>query len=164
MNTTFGTVVADARKAHDGFNLAIDLQPKKDVAGKRSWYSEDSTVLIVREYATNYIVPGTSNKCELYVGYYTKGGDNVSDIQVLADLTVWEVIEIGEYLNLPNEIIHKTPDDGLSNQSDEEKLGVKYKEIEKVLNKEQIDKKTELKINTLHQKNLHKINIPTFKK
>ena len=29
-----------------------------------------------------YIVPGTSNACELYVGYFTKGGDNVSDIMV----------------------------------------------------------------------------------
>ena len=39
-----------------------------------------------------YIVPGTSNACELYVGYFTKGGDNVSDIMVLGDLSVREVI------------------------------------------------------------------------
>ena len=47
-----------------------------------------------------YIVPGTSNACELYVGYFTKGGDNVSDIQVLADLNVDEVIEVGKYINI----------------------------------------------------------------
>ena len=47
-----------------------------------------------------YIVAGTSNKCELYVGYFTKGGDSVSDIAPIANLTVDEVIEIGKYLKL----------------------------------------------------------------
>ena len=30
-----------------------------------------------------YVVAGTSNKCELYVGYFTKGGDTTYDIGVL---------------------------------------------------------------------------------
>ena len=38
-----------------------------------------------------YIVPGTSNACELYVGYFTKGGDSVYDIAPIYDLTVEEV-------------------------------------------------------------------------
>lgn len=67
-----------------------------------------------------YLVAGTSNKCELYVGYFTKGGDSVHDISVLADFTVEEVIQIGAYLGVPNQGLYKTPDDGLSNQSDEE--------------------------------------------
>lgn len=57
-----------------------------------------------------YIVPGTSNKCELYVGYFTKGGDDVSDIRVLADLTVDEVIKVGEAIGVPDVIVHKTPE------------------------------------------------------
>ena len=76
-----------------------------------------------------YIVIGTSNKCELYVGYFTKGGDSVHDIAPIADLTVEEVIKVGEYLNVPSEVLYRTPDDGISNQSDEEKLGVSYKDI-----------------------------------
>ena len=35
-----------------------------------------------------YLVAGTSNKCELYVGYFTKGGDSVHDISPIADFTV----------------------------------------------------------------------------
>ena len=112
-----------------------------------------------------YLVPGTSNKCELYVGYFTKGGDNVSDINVLADLTVEEVIKIGEYLGIPDNVIHKTPDDGLSGMSDEDKLGVKYSEITSVIkdiNNVSEDKK--IRIDNLHKRNQHKFSIPTYRR
>lgn len=111
-----------------------------------------------------YIVPGTSNKCEIYVGYFTKGGDNVADIQVLADLTVDEVIAVGEAIGVPDRIVHKTPDDGLSGKTDEEKLGVTYKNIAKVLNGEELDEEEYNKIQKLHNRNLHKFNTPTYKK
>jgi len=76
-----------------------------------------------------YLVAGTSNKCELFVGYFTKGGDSVHDISTIADFTVDEVIAIGEYLKVPEKVLYKKPNDGLSNQTDEDKLGVKYKDI-----------------------------------
>ena len=120
--------------------------------------------MLTRKNKKVYIVPGTSNKCEIYVGYFTKGGDNVADIQVLADLTVEEVIEIGKYIGVPDEVVNKTPDDGLSGKTDEEKLGVKYNDIAKVINNEEIDKKEEEKIKVLHNKNLHKFNTPTYRK
>ena len=47
------------------------------------------------------------NKCELYVGYFTKGGDNVADIQVLADFTVEEVILLGKAIGVPDDIVNK---------------------------------------------------------
>ena len=111
-----------------------------------------------------YIVAGTGNKCEEFVGYFTKGGDSVSDIKVLADLTVEEVIKIGEVLNVPKEVLYKTPNDGLSNSSDEEKLGVKYSDIAKYINGEELDEKVKKKIKTLHENSHHKFNIPTYKK
>lgn len=113
-----------------------------------------------------YIVPGTSNKCEIYVGYFTKGGDNVCDIQVLSDLTVEEVIKVGEAIGVPKNIIYKTPDDGLSGKTDEEKLGVKYKEIADVIETEGKNIREEIKekIQKLHKNNMHKFNIPTYKR
>jgi len=114
-----------------------------------------------------YIVPGTSNKCELYVGYFTKGGDNVSDIQVLADLTVDEVIQVGEYIGVPDSVIHKTPDDGLSGKTDEEKLGVKYSEIAEVISNPEnpnVSKEAHEKIKKLHRSNLHKFNVATYRR
>lgn len=111
-----------------------------------------------------YIVAGTGNKCEMYVGYFTKGGDGVSDINVLGDLTVEEVIKIGEVLKVPEKVLYKTPDDGLSGKSDEEKLGVKYSDIAKVINNEPVDEKVKEKIKRLHENSLHKFNIPTYTK
>ena len=80
-----------------------------------------------------YVVAGTSNKSELYVGYFTKGGDQVHDFEVISDFTVSEVIKIGEYLNVPKEVLYKTPSDGLSGQSDEDKMGITYDDIEKYI-------------------------------
>ncbi|MDO4963051.1 MAG: NAD(+) synthase [bacterium] len=112
-----------------------------------------------------YLVAGTSNKCELYVGYFTKGGDSVHDIAPIADFTVEEVIKIGEVLKVPKEILYKTPDDGLSNQSDEDKLGVKYSEIANYMKDENlVNEKSKKKIKQLHKNSLHKFNIPTYRR
>ena len=112
-----------------------------------------------------YLVAGTSNKSELYVGYFTKGGDSVHDIAPIADFTVSEVIKIGEVLNVPSKVLYKTPSDGLSNMTDEDKLGVTYSDIEKYIeNPEYVEEKTRIKIKKLHENNLHKFNIPTYRK
>lgn len=112
-----------------------------------------------------YLVVGTSNKCELYVGYFTKGGDSVHDISLIADYTVEEVIKLGEYLKVPEKVLYKTPNDGLSNLIDEDKLGVKYKDIATYMKDATLlDKDTREKIEKLHKNNLHKFNIPTYKR
>lgn len=111
-----------------------------------------------------YIVAGTSNKLELYVGYFTKGGDSVSDIRVISDLTVSEVIKIGEYLKVPEKVLYKTPSDGLSGKSDEDKLGVTYADIAKVINDEPVDEEVKEKILAKHRANAHKFKIATYQK
>ena len=78
--------------------------------------------------------------------------------------TVEEVIKIGEYLNVPEKVLYKKPNDGLSNQTDEDKLGVKYSEIATYIeDKTLLDEKLKEKIEKLHNNNLHKFNIPTYK-
>ena len=112
-----------------------------------------------------YLVAGTSNKCELFVGYFTKGGDSVHDIATIADFTVEEVIKIGEYLKVPEKVLYKTPDDGLSNLTDEDKLGVKYKDIANFIeNEKNVPNEIGERIQKLHNNNLHKFNIPTYRK
>lgn len=112
-----------------------------------------------------YLVAGTSNKCELFVGYFTKGGDSVHDIAPIADLTVDEVIKIGEVLKVPEKVLYKKPNDGLSNQTDEDKLGVSYKAIADFMEDENsVSREEALKIKKLHQNNQHKFNIPTYRK
>lgn len=111
-----------------------------------------------------YLVAGTSNKCELYVGYFTKGGDSVQDISVLADFTVDEVIKIGEVIGVPSQVLYKVPDDGLSSLSDEEKLGVKYREIADYMDGVSIDETSAEIIRSLHEKNQHKFKTPTYRR
>ena len=112
-----------------------------------------------------FIVSGTSNKCELYVGYFTKGGDSVHDIAPIADFTVEEVIKIGEVLKVPEKVLYKKPSDGLSNQTDEDKLGVTYRDIATYMeNPEKVEENTKQKIKKLHNNNLHKFNIPTYRR
>ena len=121
-----------------------------------------TTLYYIAQSLPGYLVVGTSNLSESYVGYFTKGGDNVCDISPLGNLTVSEVIKIGEYLNVPKEVLYKAPSDGISSQTDEEKLGVTYDEIEKHLNGEDTPNKE--KILRLHNSSRHKFNIPTYKK
>ena len=111
-----------------------------------------------------YVVAGTSNKCEEFVGYFTKGGDNVCDIKTIADFTVEQVLEIGEELNVPHDILYKTPSDGLSGKSDEDKLGVTYKEITAYMEGKEVSKEAKEKIERLHKNTYHKFNIPTYRR
>ena len=116
-------------------------------------------------YKKTYLVAGTSNKCELFVGYFTKGGDSVHDIAVIADFTVDEVIKIGEYIDVPRRVLYKTPDDGLSNLSNEDKLGVKYSEIAAYSEEpNSVSYEVGNKIKRLHEGSLHKFNIPTYRR
>ena len=111
-----------------------------------------------------YIVAGTSNKSELFVGYFTKGGDSTHDIDLIADFTVSEVIKIGEALGVPEKVLYKAPSDGLSGKTDEDKLGVTYQAIEDYIYERELDPDTKAKVKRLHENNLHKFNIPTYRR
>ncbi len=109
-----------------------------------------------------YLVPTNGNACEKFVGYYTKGGDNVGDISPIGELTVEEVIKVGEVLGVPEKVLYRVPDDGLSGMSDEEKMGVKYSDIAKVIKGEPVDEEAYEKIMRMHRGSSHKLSIPTY--
>lgn len=75
-------------------------------------------------------VCNTCNFSENYCGYSTKGGDNCGDFSLLENLTVTEVRALGDYMNIPKELVYKTPSDGMSGMSDEEKLGFSYDDLD----------------------------------
>ena len=76
------------------------------------------TTLYAIAQSLGYLVIGTGNLCERMVGYTTKWGDSASDFNPIANFTVEEVLAIGEYLGVPDKIIHKAPNDGLGGQTD----------------------------------------------
>lgn len=119
------------------------------------------TTLYAIGASINYRVCGTGNKSEAFVGYTTKWGDNAFDFNPIGNLTTDEVIEIGDFLGLPGELVHKIPSDGLSGKSDEEKLGISYKQInEYIENGTCGDKDIDDKIRLKYKYNEHKRNLP----
>lgn len=117
---------------------------------------------IAQQY--NYLVVGTGNACERYIGYTTKWGDNACDINPIAEFSVSEVLEIGRIIGVPAKIINKVPNDGLGLGSDEEKLGITYNEIEKFMKLGKLKNTAKMdKIKELHNKTKHKRKqIPVF--
>lgn len=103
-------------------------------------------------------VINTSNLSEDMVGYATQFGDNAGSYAPIQGLTVTEVKELGKYLievlgiedkeysapalnrcvSIPNkkrltELVDKTPVDGLQAQTDEERLGFTYADLDKFI-------------------------------
>lgn len=117
-----------------------------------------ATLYAVGALYPNSRVVNTSNMSEIYVGYSTKWGDGAGDFGPLRDMTVREVLMIGADLGLPEDLIYKTPSDGMSGKSDEENLGLTYDEIDTyLLYVDQTPDHIEKKIEDLHKKNEHKI-------
>ncbi len=109
-------------------------------------------------------VCNTCNLSEDWVGYSTRYGDSVGDFSPMSNLTVTEVKEIGRLLGLPDELVDKTPIDGLCGKTDEENLGFTYAELDIYIRTGEIadlDKKAI--IDRKHKMNLFKLQLmPVF--
>lgn len=80
------------------------------------------------------MVVGTENLTEHLLGYYTRFGDEASDIEPLRNLYKFQVFELARYLSIPEQLITKDPTAGLwEGQTDEGELGFTYKEADEVL-------------------------------
>lgn len=113
-------------------------------------------------YAIAAIVGGrvanTCNYSEDYIGYSTKYGDLAGDFSILQNYCVREVIEIGDYLGLPYELVHKTPADGMCGLSDEENLGFTYEELDNWIIDGKVENYEKYKLFTVkHENSRHKI-------
>lgn len=96
-------------------------------------------------------VCNTSNKSESYVGYDTAWGDQVGDFSPLQDFTATEVIQIGEAAGLSEKYTRRTPSDGMCGQSDEERWGFTYRELDTYLDGHEINPEVEEKIEAKHR-------------
>lgn len=111
-------------------------------------------------------VVNTCNLSEDWVGYSTKYGDAAGDFSPLSDLTVTEVLQIGDALGLPKKLVHKVPTDGLCGKTDEDNLGFTYAELDRYIRglTDLSDKpETKARIDRMHAMNLHKLRLmPKF--
>lgn len=80
------------------------------------------------------MVVGTENKSEHLLGYYTRFGDEASDIEPLRNLYKTQVYQLAKYLAVPDAILAKPPTAGLwDGQTDEGELGFSYEVADQIL-------------------------------
>lgn len=119
------------------------------------------TTLYAIAQTKNYLVAGTGNRSERYMGYFTKWGDGGCDFNPIADLTVTEIYEFLRYLKAPQNILTKAPSAGLfEGQTDEAEMGISYAAIDNYLLKGEGDPLTIAKIEAYHQRSEHKRQLP----
>lgn len=114
--------------------------------------------------SNNGRVANTCNLSEDYVGYSTRYGDAAGDFSPISKLTVEEVKIIGTLLGLPENLVEKTPIDGLSGKSDEENLGFSYAVLDKYIRTGVCeDKELKEKFDRLYKANRFKLEpIPAY--
>ena len=111
-------------------------------------------------------VANTCNLSESIVGWETYGGDGFGDFAPIGKLTKTEVVELGDYMKLPQELVHKAPSDGMCGATDEDKLGFTYETLDTYIRESLRPKARETfdRIMLLHKKSHFKhenIRIPT---
>lgn len=104
-------------------------------------------------------VANTCNKSEDFIGYSTKYGDSAGDFAPLASYVVEEVLAIGDLLDIPKDLVHKTPSDGLCGKTDEDNFGFTYAVLDHYIRTGQCDDDAiKAKIQRMHLMNLHKVS------
>ena len=151
---------------------------KKEIGFELSSQSETNlpprvrmTTLYAISQSNNGRVINTCNRSENYVGYESKFGDGAGDMSPLANLTVREVLQIGDYLELPHYLVHKTPMDGLNTNddgsyvTDEQNLGFTYNELDDYLLKGKLPSDEKLgRIERMHKRAVAKNRMLAFEK
>lgn len=122
------------------------------------------TTLYAYAQELNYLVVGTDNEDEYFIGYFTKYGDGGVDLLPIVHLLKSEVRILAKYLEIPQSIIDKKPSAGLwEGQNDEDELGFSYQDLDNfiAMDYDKINKNTKEKIERMHVNSEHKRNVPT---
>ncbi|QCI15866.1 ammonia-dependent NAD(+) synthetase [Buchnera aphidicola] len=110
------------------------------------------------------LVVGTGHAAENITGFFTKYGDNATDINPIAKLNKRQGKFLLKKLNCPMHLYLKKPmadlEDENPQQEDECILGVTYDTIDSYLEGKKIDPISQKIIETMYLKTLHKRNLP----
>ncbi len=150
-------LLAEFEAAGEGFPVPFSRESDINVGPRLRM-----TALRYTAQALGARLVGTGNLSEATVGYCTKDGDTSCDFSLLGSLTSLEVVAVGLTMpELPRELVEKTPSDGISGMSDEEKLGVSYRCIHDYIRLGSCgDEETNARIRRLERGNMHKRRMP----
>jgi len=80
------------------------------------------------------LVCGTENKSEKYLAYYTRFGDEASDIEPIQHLYKTQIRQLAEHFQIPGQFLTKPPSAGLwEGQTDESELEFSYDQADQVM-------------------------------
>ncbi len=158
MHRALAAAVDESGRADGAFPLAFSRESDINVGPRLRM-----TTLRYIAQALGAFLCGTGNLSEATVGYCTKDGDTSCDFNPLGRLTSLEVVAVGRTIpELPAELVEKTPTDGLSGMSDEEKMGLKYSQIHDFIRLGSCgDPEVDEKIARRERANRHKRRLPT---
>lgn len=152
LTETFHSLISNSFKSENRMALS-NIKPRLRMT-TLYYYAQDR----------KYLVCGSSNASEYYVGYFTKHGDSGADLLPLVDFVKGEVVEMARALNIPEKVIEKKPSAGLyKGQTDELDMGFSYEELDKVV-KNDFDGPNRKKIDHMHRVSEHKrVSVPQYK-
>ncbi len=114
--------------------------------------------------ASGQLVVGSDHAAEAVTGFYTKFGDGGADVMPLSGLTKRQGRALLEEMGAPARLYEKTPTadllDDAPGQSDEEALGVSYREIDTYLEGGEVPEDVAMKIEQLFMRSRHKRTVP----
>lgn len=134
-----------AAKAFDVRTQRVDLSPVfESLVGQLPGTSllananaKSRLRMVTNYYLANvngYMVIGTGNRTELYLGYFTKYGDGGADILPIGGLLKREVRALAQDLGVPQPIVDRAPTAGLwPGQTDEGEIGMTYEEMDDIV-------------------------------
>ncbi|MGZ9762936.1 NAD(+) synthase [Mycoplasma sp. 5912] len=166
-NTKFKTIKLGA--AFKAISKELNLANPLSIANIKPRLRMTTLYAIAQE--NNYLVLGTDNADEVYIGYFTKYGDGGADLLPICQLTKGEVAYLALLLGVPDSIINKKPSAGLwDGQTDEGELGFSYRQLDFYINhldkpqiiKQHLTKDIINKIEYRHKNTEHKRQ-PVFK-
>lgn len=103
------------------------------------------SILYHQAYIEKSLVVGTSDKSEIYIGYFTKFGDGGADLLPIADLYKTQVRALGAFLHVPKPILQKKSSPALwKGHLAEKEIGMQYEELDPILHL-LVDKKMDAK-------------------
>lgn len=82
----------------------------------------------------NQLVLGTTNKSENFIGYFTKGGDGLVDLEPLLNIPKTYLFKFAEFIGVHKNIIEAAPAAELGiSKTDEEEMGYTYEQLDKCI-------------------------------
>lgn len=143
---------------YENFVDTLKLEDKMSLANLQPRLRMSTLYAIAQE--KNYLVLGTDNLVEMYIGYFTKYGDGGVDLLPIVNLSKTQVYNLAKELGINEEILNKAPSAGLwENQKDEDEMKFSYKDFDQFLqDKSKLKKSVVDRIEYLHEISQHKRN------